>query len=361
MLRFEHAIKSPQTRKKYAWSLQKFVEFAKIKDADSMLQLKESFIQELIEDYVIYLKDRISPNTFPSRFAAIELFFAMNDKILNWKKLKKMYPGKVKKTGGDAYTTEHVQTMLAVAKTLRLQAMILIMASTGCRVGAFAGLKVKHIVDIENCKAIKLYEGTNEEYWGFLTPEATGALNAYFDKRKHDGEMMTGDSPVFRRVYRIGSAKAMFTSEKSLMMQVYKLIKKAGIVREKQGNRYNIQMDHGFRKRFDTIIKDSPYGNLSLKEKLMGHATKTVPLDTVYHTPNISRLFGEFKLHVAELTINNEERERKAKEDALQQVDSLQQDKSMMRDMRAEIEKINFELERMKDEARRLRDRNNPM
>ena len=60
----------------------------------------------------------------------------------------------------------------------------------------------------------------------------------------------------------------------------------------------------------DTILKNNKEGNLSLKEKLMSHSTRTIPLDSVYHSPDVMTLYEEFKLHIPNLTINDSERHK---------------------------------------------------
>ena len=41
------------------------------------------------------------------------------------------------------------------------------------------------------CKAVLLYSGSNEEYWAFLTPEASRTLDDYVDHRLFLGEKIT--------------------------------------------------------------------------------------------------------------------------------------------------------------------------
>ena len=199
LLRFEEAIKSEATRKLYERHLESFLEFTKIKSPDGLLQLKDSFLQELLEDYLFHLKKRISPNSIPQRFAALELFFAMNDKNPNFKRIRKMYPSTIRPTGRDYWATSDIKKMLANAKTSRMRAIIHLLASTGCRIGVIEKLRLKHVSEIENLKAVKFYDGTNEEYYGFLTPEASKELDDYLNKRRNDGEILTGESPLFRK------------------------------------------------------------------------------------------------------------------------------------------------------------------
>lgn len=311
LLKFEEAIKSDATRKLYKNHLKNFLSFTKIKDPDGLLQLKETFIQELLEDYLFSLKKRLNPNSIPQRFSALELFFAMNDKVLNFKKLKKMYPAGVKTTGRDYWTTEDIKKMLQVAKNKRTIALIHFLASTGCRIGALFELRMKHVVSIEDCKSILFYPDSIEEYRGFLTLEATRAFDDYIEKRRNDGEIITNETPLFRTTYAIGSAKARSVTASSLKKLMMDVEKKAGLTRIRvSGKRYNIQIFHGFRKRFNNILKNNKEGNISIKEKLMSHSLESVPLDEVYHNPDIHLLFAEFKNHIQNLTISSEFRDK---------------------------------------------------
>jgi integrase len=329
LLRFHNAIKSQATKGRYQYRLDKFIEYVKLKEPDDLLQLKDSFLQELVEDYLFYLKKTVSPNSIASYLAPLELFFAMNDKNLNWKKIKKMYPATIKRTGSEAYSTDDIKNMLRKTKSLRLIAMIHFLASTACRVGVLAELKMKHLVDIENCKAFHIYEGTNEEYWAFLTPEATKALDDYLNERKNDGELFNLESPLFRTVYTFGSAKPKQLSYKTILIQMWRIVT-SSVHRVKVGKiRYNKQMDHAFRKRFNTILKDNKEGNIALKEKLMGH-TGVFNLDGTYHVPELKTLFEEFKLHIINLTVSDEERKKI-------EIEKLKEEKS-------ELEKTNEEL-----------------
>ncbi|MDE1862010.1 MAG: site-specific integrase [Thaumarchaeota archaeon] len=308
-LRFENAIKSEHTRKMYRYYLENFKKFVKIREDDGLLQLKESFLQEAVEDFLFDLKKKISPNSIPQRFSALQLFFSMNDKVLNWEKIKKMFPATVKRTGGEAWSTQDIKKMLESTKSKREKALIHFLASTGCRIGAIPDIKLKHVSDIENCKTVKIYEGTTEEYTVFLTPEASIVLDEYLNKRKSDGEILSSDSPLFRQRYRLGGAKVKPVNTVLLKAKMTDVIHAANIERLKQGRRYSIQLDHGFRKRFNTLLKNNSIGNIALKEKLMGHKG-VFDLDGRYHKPDVKTLFEEFKLHITNLVISDSERDK---------------------------------------------------
>ena len=93
---FEQAIKSEQTKKLYTYHLKKFKEWAKIKTFDGLLQASQKDIQILLEDYVLYLKRNVSPNAIPTYFSPIQLFYVMNEINVNFRKIRKLFPSKVK-------------------------------------------------------------------------------------------------------------------------------------------------------------------------------------------------------------------------------------------------------------------------
>ena len=307
MLLFENSIKSKETLRLYKYNLDRFLKWAKIKDYDDLLKLSDDRLQILLEDYLFYLKKRVSPNSIAPMLAPIELFLMVNDKEYKFKKLRKMYPAVVKKTGSAAYTTEDIQQMLCIAKKRRTRALLLFMASTGARIGVFENLKLKHLVEMPNgSKGVLFYEGTNEEYWGFLTPESSIALNDYVDERRRDGENLTADSPVFRSTYQLGSLPAEPLSLYGAKGIIRRLVSDS-IDRKKTGKRYDKQADHGFRKRFNTILKLNNSVNSNVAEKLMGHKNG---LDGVYLVPTKEQCFEEFKKAIDDLTIDDAARKK---------------------------------------------------
>lgn len=318
---FENAIKSDETRRHYLYELDKFLEFVKIDDPDKLLKLKSMQLQELLENYLIYLKGRISPNSIPTKFCAIEPFFTMNDKVIDNKKLHKMFPAKIKRSGKDAYTTEDVQKMLSVAKTRRVRASLHFLASTGCRIGAITDLKMRNLSEMpQGCKAIVIYEGTVEEYTSFLTPEASKALDEYLNERRRDGEALNPESPVFRTIYKVGVQKSKPLSTNSIRLMLYRINKAIDSGRHKAGKNYNIQLAHGFRKRFNIILKLNNTINLSIAEKLMGHKG-VFQLDGAYLPVTKEQLFAEFQKAIFDLTVDDTERKNV-------KIEKLQEEKS---------------------------------
>jgi integrase/recombinase XerD len=283
-----------------------FREYHDIKSFDAILEISHKEIQKLVETYVIHIKKSINPNTVPTYMNPIKTFLEINDVDLNWRKIKRLYPNKIKRSGASAYQTKDVKRMLEVTAQIRNKAIIHFLASTGVRVGAIPELKIKHLRDMPNgCKMVLVYENSTEEYNTFLTPEASAALQLYLDERKSHGENLNEDSPVFRQRYLLGIVEAKAISTEAIQAVVKRSCYNASIRGQKINGRYSEQLVHGFRKRFNTILKLNNKVNDNAIEKMMGH---TNGLDGVYLQITTERLFEEFSKGIADLTISNESR-----------------------------------------------------
>lgn len=337
---FENAIRSPYTRKNYRCTLKKFMAFAGIENFDNLVGLPEKEIQIILEDYVIHLKTlNLNPNSFPVMFTGLQLFFSMNDKILNWKKIKKFYPDTVKKAGYGTYTTGQIQLLLKATTDFRNRAIILFLSSTGARVGALVGLKLKHLKDMPGgCKRVIIYENSKEEYAVFLTPETSRVIDAYVKKRQMDGEDITQESPLFRDKYHKVATQVTPMDYWGLKEIVKRLVEKTGMERKRLGSRYDIQLCHGFRKRFNTILKSNSQINSNIAEKLMGHKNG---LDGTYFVPTEEQLFTEFRKAIQDLTVDDSEtllvQNRKLEEELSKQA-TLEEENRHLKDRVKNIE-----------------------
>ena len=180
-----------------------------------------------------------------------------------------------------------------------------------------------------------------------MTPEASKELDDYLNKRRNDGKILTGESPLFRKTYAIGSAKAIPISISSLKHLVIDLIKNSTLSRAKDGKRHNIQLFHGFRKRFNNILKDNKEGNIALKEKLMGHKG-VFSLDGTYHNPDLRTLFEEFKNHIVNLTVDDSERDKIKIRKLESEKSELEKGKLEIEQMKKRIEELEFGAEARK-------------
>jgi integrase/recombinase XerD len=282
------------------------MKYHNIKDFDSIVKIEKSELQKMVETYVIYLKKNISPNSVPSQVNTVKTFLEANDIDLNWRKIKRLYPAPVKRSGSSAYSTEDVKKMLDASPQLRNKSIIHFLASSGIRIGALPELKLKHIRDMPlGCKMITIYENSTEEYHTFLTPEASSVLDAYLDQRRKNNEILSEESPLFRERYQLGLTAAKSISKGSIQGIIIRALKNSNVRGQKKNNRYSEQLAHGFRKRFNTILKLNNQVNDNAIEKMMGHSNG---LDGTYFQGTIEQLFEEFSKGISDLTISDSER-----------------------------------------------------
>ncbi len=292
---FEESIKSKYTKRNCNNNLRQFQKFVIRYTSKDLSDINVENLQNLLEDYIIELKHTSHPNSIPSKFQGIKHFCVMNRINLNWDIIHKMFPQKQKTQNLRSYTSKEVKRLLVGTKSVRNQALVHFLASTGARIGVFDHeLLIKHMKRMPSkCCAVKLYAGDMEEYWSFLTPQATKILDLYHEQRKLGGESLCDETPIFATSF----GQLGWNGARSV---VYRAISKSGIDRNKRNNRYDVQADHGLRKRFNTILKLDNSINYNIAEKLMGHKNG---LDGIYLTPTIDELFAEFKIVAHKLEI----------------------------------------------------------
>ncbi len=347
LLLFEQAIKSEATKKAYLYHLNKFKKWAKIKDFNGLLQAPQKDIQILLEDYVMYLKNTVSPNSIPIYFAPIELFYIMNDVNLNFKKIRKLFPEKIKKGNERGYTQKDIQAILKNAKTKRHKALVLLFASSGIRLGAIPEIQLHHLTKIEDSYAIKIYDGEKEEDFVFTTPECTKAIDEYLLERESDGEYIGKDSPLIRATYRLGIEKVKTCGTDSLTHVMGRLVTVVNRKKNTKTNRFDIAKNHGFRKFFATVIKNTSGITPTMTEKLINHIG-VVRLDSSYYKPSLEQMFGAYKLAMSELIIDSTEKlEIKNKK--------LESEKSELENEKENQESIRIQMDEMKQEIDELK------
>jgi len=338
LLRFESTIKSEVTKRNYKRSLDLFKKYIGVKDYDSILSIPNDKTQELIEEYVIHLKNTKNPNSIKALFFGVKHFFVMNRVRLDWDIISKMFPETRKTTGDKAWTTKHVQIMLNNAKSKRNQALIHFLASTGCRIGVFDhDLTMKDMFDADSgCKGVVFYSGYKDEYFSFLTPEASQALEEYHMERKQNGEAFDEDTTLFRLDYSIGSQPVIPLNSTTATKITYRILKNTGIHRKKTGFASEIQQNHGFRKRFNTILKISGI-NFNIAEKLMGHK---IGLDGVYFKPTREECFKEFHKAITELSIDDAVRLEEEIKDRDAKIAQLESDKQRISRLESQMDNV---------------------
>ena len=334
---FVNSINSDQTKQVYEYSLNKFLNHYQM-DLDSFLKLSQQEMSDFVINYLANMK--ISRQYKTVILSAIKHACEMNDVLLNWKRLKKFI--KSEKTdnainGKDrGYTDGEIRKILEFSDQ-RLRTAFLILASTGCRVGALQLIKVGDLERIDNLYKIIIYCGDNEEYLTFCTPEAAKAIDSYLDYRTRRGEVINQDSYLLVKKFRANTkVKGEPFKGKAFGGILQDCIDLTG-VREIDGvhryKRKQIPIIHGFRKFFTECLVDSKL-NPEIREMLLGHK---IGLASAYYKPTEQEMLNEYLKAVNLLTINEENRLRK-------KVETLTIEKSQFESLKHDFELFKKEL-----------------
>jgi len=250
---FENAIHSEATMKFYSKSLEKFMQFVGYNNRyDEYASLDSKVIDRHLEDYVMFHSSRkIKGATVRNYLKPIYLFLDVNRIQYFPKAINRLIPKEKTKKGNDKpFTDEDIQKMLDYTNKTRNKALVLFFSSIGGR----SAVLVDPILCFKNlypmplgCKAVLMYSNSDEEYWGFLTPESSKALEEYRDERIRKGENITPESPLF-----VIEKKNRFKDESYLSLPALNSIfdnleRKAHIEKIKIGNRYDKALMYGFR------------------------------------------------------------------------------------------------------------------
>ena len=175
-----------------------------ITNSDDLLihQVNPKIIQDQIVEYMIKLKNPPHSLRYATRsqyLAAIMTFYDLNDVALSKKKIYRYLGEEERPIENRGYTCEEISKMLELSDE-KARAIILILASTGIRIGAIIKLKLEDLVLIPDYHLykVRVYSDSNQRYLTFTTPEAAKAMDVYLDSRKRYGEKLTPKSPLFR-------------------------------------------------------------------------------------------------------------------------------------------------------------------
>ncbi len=330
--KFVYALNAPESKRQYPRRFQVFLDYLKINELT--IEDKTNLFYKLIEQHGINWfesellkfftiqnqraeRKEISTETIKNYLKPIKLFCQMNNILLNWKLITKG----IKK--GNRYSSDRPPSIEEIEKLLkypdrRIKPIVLVMISSGIRVGSWNYLKWGHITPITKNEVIvaakiKVFNTkTNNYYFSFITPEAYNSVKDWMTFRESFGEKITGDSWVMRNLWQIKSQRfgnylglakhpIQFSSD-GIRMLVNDAWKIQG-VREKNsdGEKYAFKSLHGFRKFFETQsqINMNPL-NVST---LMSHDTG---ITQHYYRPKEEELLKDYLKAVNQLTINEE-------------------------------------------------------
>lgn len=327
---FFEAIRSPLTKDRYEHRFDIFLLHAKMEGSDlreraatfaAKAKRDPSWATFGINEYMRFQKSRaerkeIAESTLANFWKPIKLFCEQNDIILNWRKITRRVPTGRNYADDRAPTIEEIRAILRYSDP-RIKPIVLVMVSSGIRVGAWDHLRWEDIKPIQKngsilAASIRVYAGTKDEYDSFITSETYEELKKWIDSRAEAGEKITQKSWLMRDLWSekeqqkggvqqrgIASFPKQLTST-----GVTRLIQRALFaqgIRTKLENgkkRYEFQANHGFRKYFDSVC-DRRMKTLYV-EFLLGHNTG---LKENYNRAQQDELLAEYLKAAPELSV----------------------------------------------------------
>jgi integrase len=353
---FINAIKSPATRTAYNVSIRRYLNHIKQKSMDDLIlsNTNPRHIESQIIDYIMSLRNSgVSYATIQFLVAPIFTFYQLNDVILNRKKVSR-YLGEYKRVVKDgAYTTEQIQQMLQTAD-IRMRLIILLLSSTGARVGSLPGLVLGNLTKLvdHGLYRIMFYEGSNNEYYTFTTNECASSVDKYLLYRQRCGEKISfnettqrwepDNAPLLRLqfdgedVLQARNPRPMIN--RSVREALTMHLVRAGIREVEHLTapdspkrvRKPVSLSNGFRKHvISTFIQAGL--NHEIRELLVDHSTM---LDQHYFRPTEDQVLAEYLKAEPLLTVDPAMR--------------LEQENRKLKAEKSEWEELRMEIDEMK-------------
>lgn len=314
-----NGLNSQQTKRAYAVHLSLFCRFHHT-NPDALVRLNPRELKNMVITYILDLKNKskntsgkpirgeTSVNSIKTYVAGIKSFLDEHEISLPWKKIVRLFPEEVT-NDYRSYTRSEISKLLSVAD-LRDRCIILLMASSGIRVGGIPPLTIESLKTLdEGLSLITVYaDSKKSRYVTLVTPECMSSIEEYLELRKMRGEKLTQKSYLFRDKYAIYSKRInspTILNEITINAQVRKLIRKAGLPFQE------LQPDHAARKFFNTALVNSEV-DPQFKQLMMGHDMR---LDRFYYDQESEnsrkKIVLQYMKAVDALTINDEYRLRK--------------------------------------------------
>jgi integrase len=324
---FSEAIRSPESRKVYLRSITQFQKetgFTLHREATNAKGLQDALIAWTVRAK----SEGKSYSRILGMMSAVFKYASVYDVEIKEKKIRGFLPENTKIVQDRIYSREEIRTLLESCRP-REKAIILLLISTGARVGALPTLKVKHLTRLNDGRyKVLLYAGAiGEEVITFLTLEASQALERYFKERRISGEEITPDSPVIRNA---DNHKPL--SNYGIRNVIQLLTVKSGLRKVGDGKRQEVMLLHNFRKLNNTELVRAGVKQIVI-ELLLGHS---VGLQRNYLRLSDDELYAEFLKAEQGLTISEESALRGQLEKAVVDRETVDELKDRIKALEAE-------------------------
>jgi integrase len=261
-----------------------------------------------------YDAKQITAGTLRNYYKPLRVFCEANDIDIKWQKITRGLPKPRKFAQDRAPTDDEIRRILRYGDR-KLTLVVLIMSSSGIRVGAWDFLRWGHIEPvIRDGKVVaarmKVYGGEAEEYVTFITPEAYACAREWMALREEYGEKITPNSWLLRDNFKTatqtyGAHSGLACTPRRLKSSgVRSMLKRAwvaqGLMKDATGKLYEFKSSHGFRKRWKTICELAGLKPLNI-EMMLGHDSG---ISGSYYRPNDADLCNDYVRAVDDLTLD---------------------------------------------------------
>jgi len=297
-------------------TLKTFMRDNKFKD---LRLIEPKLLQTKLIEYVVWLKNNGRSYSRQNSFiCAVKSYCDAYDlEGVNWEKVWKYTSESFTPHNDVPYSREAIVKMLQKTST-RTRAIILLMASSGVRVGALPELKRRDLQEMPGFSGFKIVvyaDSRKDRYVTFCTPEARRVIEVMFDERRHkrswickghkrikpiEPEAITDDSPLFR----LERSEVVPITTTSAIHAVNEAAFSVGIrPRVDKSQRHKTPATHSFRKMANTAFVKAGVKPV-IVEKLLGHKTG---LQDNYLRLTDEDLLSEYVKAVDLLTIGDED------------------------------------------------------
>ena len=370
---YTSAIRDVTTRKKYAGQLEMFLnpdynweksqQKRKLLSEKKFIALVNNFTNLIVQDpnagknkikrYVITLKQQIddkklNPNTARNRLKPIKTLLRANEVDFSWYLIDRMMP-KETKSEDRAYTRAEIQKMIIHCEDITDKVIITGFSCAGFRLEAWNYFTWSDVVFFKNEDdtykggALRIYHGDVEEYWTHITPEFCKLLDLY--KVYWKSKFMAYPIPSHPLLAQERLPYPARLKSGGVSRRVRKVVDHLGLRNEmipgKQ--RYVVQLDHGFRKYFNTMLRRAKV-DFADKEDMMGHKVALESSYERYEEADFER-FAEYQKAIPFLTIDDSERKQAELDKVYTEKSKLEEEKIKYGNLQKDFEFLKENME----------------
>lgn len=255
--------RSENTEKTYLKGLNCFIETMKIGNLDDFVdKIKSQALNpdDIHKEFIINLANKnLAPKTVGAWSASVRKFM-----LANGVELKRTTQIKIYNVHEDILPSKEDLKKILQSCSLRTRTIILLLSSSGLRVGELRNLKLSDVDMAREPGIIKIKGLTTKERKSrttFFSNEAKQVLQSYLDQRKGNGHQITEESYLFATN---SGTQMSYQNLQFILNNVFKKVSK------KEGKRYGLHA-HSLRKFFKTQLISAGVPG-PIVDKLSGHA-----------------------------------------------------------------------------------------